>query len=80
MNGDQLKQFRIMVGLSQPKMAEVLGYKLRQYQKMEDNTADIRDGIGLACAAYALGITEYDGPMVEQLYLTRKNKERNLKA
>lgn len=74
MNGEQLTKFRDMVGLSQQAMADVLGYSRRQYQLMETDKQTARPAIGLACAAYALGIREYDGPAVKAIW-DRRMKE-----
>lgn len=72
MTGAELKAFRKMVGLSQSQMATMLGYGKRAYQMMERDMVEIRHGVGLACAAFALGIRDYNGPQVEQEYLKRK--------
>lgn len=76
MNCDDLKNFRRMVGLSQGDMAEMLGYGRRNYQLMERGIAEIRNSVGLACAAFALGIESYDGPTAAQHYERRKNKRQ----
>lgn len=72
MDAGELKAFRKMVGLSQTAMADMLGYSLRNYQFMERGGAEIRPSIGLACAAYALGIIRYDGPTAEVQWQRRK--------
>lgn len=78
MNGTELKQFRKMVGLSQNDMAEMLGYGRRNYQMMERDMAEIRNGVGLACAAYALGIREYDGPTAQAQWERRTQRSGKL--
>lgn len=62
MNGKQLKDFRNMVGLSQDRFGHHFGYSRRQVQLMECDKQDVRHCLALACAAYALGIRQYDGP------------------
>lgn len=74
MDNKELKAFRLMVGLSQPLMADMLGYGLRNYQEMERGVTPIRHAVDLACAAYALGIRAYDGPTVQAQW--EKNKKR----
>ena len=74
MNGPELKTFRKMVGLSQGDMADVLGYGRRNYQLMERDKEEIRPGIGLACAAYAMGIVRYDGPQAAQQWERMKQQ------
>lgn len=74
MNHTELKAFRKMVGLSQSDMADMLGYGRRNYQLMERGMAEIRNSVGLACAAYALGITSYDGPTAQDYWKRRKEK------
>lgn len=76
MDKNDLKNWRKMVMLSQPKAAEVLGFGVRQYKNMERGIADIRECIPLACAAYALGIREYDGPSL-QAAIDRQRKGKN---
>ena len=75
MNGDELKSFRNMVGLSQDQMATQLGYSRRNYQFMERSVNAVRKSVSLACAAYALGIREYDGPTARAQWLRHKNKK-----
>lgn len=75
MNAEELKSFRRMVGLSQSDMAEILGYGRRNYQLMERGMAEIRNSVGLACAAYALGIAAYDGPTA-QAHIERRKKKK----
>lgn len=72
MDADDLKAFRKMVGLSQSQMADMLGYGRRNYQLMERGMAEIRNSVGLACAAFALGIIRYDGPTAAAQYERRK--------
>jgi DNA-binding XRE family transcriptional regulator len=74
MNGPELKAFRKMVGLSQSDMADMLGYGRRNYQLMERGQAEIRNSVGLACAAYALGIQQYDGPTAKAQWMRRNQK------
>lgn len=74
MNGPELKAFRKMVGLSQFDMADMLGYRRRNYQLMERGQAEIRNSVGLACAAYALGIQQYDGPTAKAQWMRRNQK------
>jgi transcriptional regulator with XRE-family HTH domain len=74
MKSEELINFRLMVGLSQPKMATALGYSLRSYQNFESGATEIRNGVGLACAAYALGIREYDGPRAVEDWQKTKQK------
>lgn len=62
MNSRELIAFRTMVGLSQPDMADVLGYKKRAYQMMESGASVITARTAMACMAYSLGITEFHGP------------------
>ncbi len=76
MTNEELKAFRRMVGKSQQDMAELLGYGRRVYQMMERGQAEIRNGVGLACAAYALGIVQYDGPTAQAQWHRRKSKGR----
>jgi transcriptional regulator with XRE-family HTH domain len=66
MNSAELKEFRKMMQFSQAQMADKLGYARRQYQLMEQGKADIRPCVGLACAAMALGIQEYNGPIKDE--------------
>lgn len=75
MDADDLKAFRKMVGLSQSGMAEMLGYGRRNYQLMERGMAEIRNSVGLACAAYALGIQQYDGPTATAQWMRRKDMQ-----
>lgn len=51
-----------MCRLSQRQAGVVLGYSKRNIQKMEMDLYEIRDGVALGCAAYALGIRDYNGP------------------
>jgi len=74
-SGDELKSFRNMVGNSQDQMAQALGYSRRNYQLMERSKSAVRKSVALACAAYALGIREYDGPTVRAQWLRRNNKK-----
>lgn len=67
MDKHQLKDWRHMVGLSQQKAADILGYGRRNYQMMERGTAEIRTSVALACAAYALGIRNYGRPDVVEV-------------
>lgn len=75
MTPNELKAFRKMVKLSQVKMADVLGFSIRAYQLMESGDGEIRPCVGLACASYALGIREYDGPSVQAQW--EQNRQRN---
>ena len=75
MDHKQLDAFRNMVGLSQPAMAKLLGYGVRNYQMMESGEVAIRNGVGLSCAAYALGIVEYDGPAAMAQWKRRKERK-----
>lgn len=75
MDSQELKAFRKMVGLSQSDMAEMLGYGRRNYQLMERGMAEIRNSVGLACAAYALGIQYYDGPTARAQWMRRKESK-----
>ncbi len=75
MTPHELKAFRKMVKRSQVQMAGVLGFSIRAYQLMESGDGEIRPCVGLACAAYALGIREYDGPTVAAQW--EQNRERN---
>jgi len=75
MKGHDLKAFRKMVCLSQSGMADVLGYGRRNYQMMERGEAEIRNSVGLACAAYAMGIVQYDGPLA-MVSWKRVNQQR----
>lgn len=75
MDGKQLKAFREMMGLKQEELADLLGYTRRQYQKLEQGEIEIRGAVRLACAALALGIYEYDGPMAEY-YMSRRITRR----
>jgi len=79
MNATELKQFRKMVGISQGDMADVLGYGRRHYQMMERGMSEIRNGVGLMCAAYALGIREYDGPTAQAQWERHKERIANRK-
>ena len=75
MTGDELKAWRTMVKLSQEAAATVLGYNRRHYQRMENGLDEIRDGVALGCAAYALGIRRYDGPALSaHIILSQKKK------
>jgi len=74
MTPHELKSYRVMVKQSQRSMAEILGFSLRAYQLMESGGAIIRPCVGLACASYALGIREYNGPEVAAMW------ERNRKG
>jgi transcriptional regulator with XRE-family HTH domain len=65
MTGDELIAWRKMVKLSQQQAADVHGYGRRHYRSMERGVAEIRAGVDLACAAYALGIRDYDGPSLQ---------------
>ena len=75
MDGKELKAFRKMVGLSQNDMADVLGFGRRHYQMMERDMAEIRNCVPLACAAYALGILEYDGPTAKAQWMRRNERK-----
>lgn len=75
MDSQELKAFRKMVGLSQSDMAEMLGYGRRNYQLMERGMAEIRNSVGLACAAFALGIQHYDGPTAKAQWMRRKESK-----
>lgn len=76
MNGEQLKQFRNMVNLSQDAFARHFGYSRRQVQLMEADKQAVRRSLALACAAYALGIREYDGPAAAASWRKRmENKD-----
>lgn len=74
MDHTDLIAFREMVGLSQSKMSKALGYSIRQYQKMEADEVEIKHCVGMACAAYALGIREYNGPSVRMAWNKRKEQ------
>lgn len=74
MDAAELRAFRKMVCLSQSGMADMLGYGRRQYQMMERGTSEIRNSVGLACAAYALGIQNYDGPTAQAQWMRRKER------
>lgn len=78
MDNKDLTAFRKMVGLSQNGMADMLGYGRRQYQQMERGASEIRNSVGLACAAYALGLRYYDGPVVQEVWRerTRRTKKK----
>lgn len=73
MDNEELKTFREMMHLSQDAMADLLGYSRRNYQLMEDGTLKIRNSIGLACSAIALGIKQYNGPVC-RINLKKKRK------
>ena len=76
MDSEELKNFRKMVGLSQRRMAkEVLGYGVRNYQMMERGSTEIRNCVPLACAAYALGIEQYDGPTAQRAWKRSKRRK-----
>ena len=62
MTKDQLKRWRHFCGISQTTAAEAMGVCRRTYQAMERGTAEIRKGHELACAAWAMGIRDYNGP------------------
>lgn len=72
MDAAELKNFRKMVNLSQQQMADMLGYCRRNYMMMERGDILIRNCVKLACAAYALGIEQYDGPTVQRDWTRRK--------
>lgn len=76
MDNKELTAFRKMVGLSQNGMADMLGYGRRQYQQMERGASEIRNSVGLACAAYALGLRTYDGPAVQEYWQERKRRDK----
>ena len=71
MTGKELREFRIMVGISQAALGVVLGYGRRNIQLFEDS-GKVRNGVALACAAYALGIVQYDGPAAKAQWERRK--------
>lgn len=64
MTPKQLKKFRAWLGVPQERLADLLGYSRRQYQKMEKGEADIRTSVGLACSALAHGLKAYDEKQV----------------
>jgi transcriptional regulator with XRE-family HTH domain len=58
-NPSQLRDWRKRLGLSQTGAADALGLSLRGYQNLEAGTRTIRKHVALACAAVALGLSEY---------------------
>lgn len=65
MTHTELKAWRLSQHLTQPDAANLLGYSLRQYQNMEDGTAEIRNAIKLACKQISLQnkqTDEYEDP------------------
>lgn len=75
MTGEELKDWRKMVKLSQRMAGVILGYSKRNIQMMEQDKLEIRDGIALGCAAYALGIFTYNGPQLKKQRDGRKGKD-----
>ena len=59
MTPEALKSWRKRLGLSQIAAAQALGCGRSSLQAWENGTNDIPKYIGLACAALALGISEY---------------------
>lgn len=55
MNGYGLRRWREFMGLSQAQAADIIGYGRREYQNKE-NGSPLRNFVGMACAAHALGM------------------------
>jgi transcriptional regulator with XRE-family HTH domain len=62
MSPQALIAWRNRMKLNQSKAAEALGVSRRAWGMYERGESDIPKYIRLACAAYALGIVEYNGP------------------
>lgn len=62
MTATALKAWRKRLNLSQTRAAELLGCGRSSLQAWESEVNDIPKYIGLACAALALGVTEYPEP------------------
>jgi transcriptional regulator with XRE-family HTH domain len=59
MNPAQLRAWRKRLDLSQTEAANALGLSLRGYQNYEGGLRPIPKPVRLACAAVALGLSEY---------------------
>lgn len=59
MTPDQLRQWRRDRGYSQAKAGELLGLTDRTLSNYEQGVFPIPRSVALACAALALGITDY---------------------
>jgi DNA-binding transcriptional regulator YiaG len=59
MTGDQMIQLRKRLGTSQPDFASLMERGKRMIQKYEAGDAEIPRVVALACAALALGLTDY---------------------
>lgn len=62
MSPQALIEWRQRMKLNQTKAAEALGVSRRAWGMYERGESEIPRYIGLACAAYALGIREYPEP------------------
>ena len=59
MTPGEFKAWRTRLGLKQNKAAEMLGLHRRSIHDYEGAKREIPKAISLACAAIAMGITEY---------------------
>lgn len=57
-----LLRWRLMLGVSQPTAALLLGIGHDAYKSYEAGSRPMPKVIELACAAYALGLRYYEGP------------------
>jgi DNA-binding XRE family transcriptional regulator len=59
MNGTDLKEWRKRLSFSQDKAATEIGCARRSIQEWEKGVRPVPRYIALACAALALGVTDY---------------------
>lgn len=57
----QLRAWRARLSLSQREAAAALGLSMRGYQNYESGEHAIPKPVALACAAVALGLSDYGG-------------------
>ena len=62
MTGNDVVRWRRHLGLQQKTAARMLGMTPNGLRKVEQSRKPIRKTIRLACAAIALGLSDYDGP------------------
>ena len=62
MTGPDLIRWRKHLKLSQIDAARALNMTPGGLRKLENGKSPVRKVISLACAAIAMGITDYDGP------------------
>ena len=65
MTANDLRQWRLSLGLPQWLAAKALGRSLRSYQALEQGEAKVTHETDLACAALARGLRPWSEPVAE---------------